>query len=115
MASTSSPAIRSLVTYPAAPARRERSTSSLEFEPVSMRTHVHQSHVRLEAAGPLDRLRAIAGLANDGDPVVGREDGDEGLDEQLVVVDDEHANASRQTGGSFHFLYCEMCPVTVRL
>ena len=93
------------MTYPDAPAARERSTSAREFEPVSIRTrtasledrhaHVHEDYVGAEGASELDRLPAVARLTDDLDPVVGGEDRLERLCEQPMVVCDEDAERLR--------------------
>ena len=57
--------------------------------------HIHQDEVRAELPRELDRLAAVARLADDLDPLVCREDRLERLGEQPVVVGDEDAERLR--------------------
>ena len=64
------------------------------LDPVERRHRdVHQHHVRLERAGELDRLLPVAGGPDDLDAVVVCEQRLDRLDEQRLVVGNEHANA----------------------
>ena len=84
------------------------------FEPVNIRMHafgrrstdaprrldavderhadVHQRHVRGERRCKVDGLEAILRRADDGNPLVGREQGLHHLDEQRLVIHDEDAH-----------------------
>jgi hypothetical protein len=63
---------------------------------------VHQDHVGVDVQCDLDRLRPVCGVPDDLEPVVGGEDGLEGLAEQPVVVGDEHADPVRNVDGGLH-------------
>ena len=52
---------------------------------------VHQHHIRAQPRGEFDGLAAVEGFTDDGDPVLAGEDVGDGLADQRLVVDHEHA------------------------
>ena len=74
-------------------ARRCGSNLRQRLEPVHAgHRQVEKNEVGLEVAGALDRLGAVAGLADDGEPVL-LEQPDERRPRERVVVDDERATS----------------------
>ena len=61
---------------------------------------VHQHDVRREPRRLGDRLDAVARLADDLDPLLQAEERAEPLADDLVVVDDEHADRAQPSGAS---------------
>ena len=62
--------------------------------------HVHEHDVGPQRARQLDGLGAVGGLADDLEVVLDREDHPEAGPHELLVVDEEHAQASRSGSGT---------------
>ena len=63
---------------------------------------VHEDHVRVDGKRKLHRLRPIAGVTYDLEPVVGRKDRLEGLSKQTMVVRDQNTDPFWHVDGSLH-------------